>query len=116
MKYKRLTKKCSLGIGLTRTSGNITEDYIAVVNRLAELEDKIDNGQLVELPCKVGDVVYGVSKVLRQVIYGKLRWVDISYTVEENLSKKYLAPQYQLDYIYKTKEAAEAKLRELMGE
>ena len=27
-------------------------------NRLAELEDKIENGTLVELPCKVGDTAY----------------------------------------------------------
>lgn len=30
--------------------------------RLAELEEKIENGTLVELPCKVGDVMYEVSK------------------------------------------------------
>ena len=30
------------------------------VDRLAELEDKIENGTLIELPCKVGDTVYWV--------------------------------------------------------
>ena len=30
-------------------------------NRIAELEDKIESGRLVELPCKVGDTVYGVG-------------------------------------------------------
>ena len=29
-----------------------------VTNRLAELEDKIENGTLIELPCKVGDWLY----------------------------------------------------------
>ena len=38
-KYKRLTKKCEVGIGLTETSGNLVNDYEKVVNRLAELED-----------------------------------------------------------------------------
>lgn len=28
------------------------------VNRLAELEDKIENGTLVELPCKVGTTIF----------------------------------------------------------
>lgn len=28
------------------------------IDRLAELEDKIENGTIVELPCKVGDIVY----------------------------------------------------------
>lgn len=32
-----------------------------VVERLAELEDKLENGLLVELPCKVGDTVYIVG-------------------------------------------------------
>lgn len=34
--------------------------YSMVAKRLGELEDKIENGTLVELPCKVGDVVYEV--------------------------------------------------------
>lgn len=29
-----------------------------IIHRLAELEDKIENGTLVELPCKVGDIIY----------------------------------------------------------
>lgn len=50
MKYERLTTKCEVGIGLTETSGNIVNDYEKVVNRLAELEDKIERGELVEVP------------------------------------------------------------------
>ena len=34
----------------------------AVKNCLAELEDKIENGTLIELPCKVGDTIYEVFK------------------------------------------------------
>jgi hypothetical protein len=51
--YKRLTAKCEAGIGLTESSGNLVNDYEKVVNRLAELEDKIENGTLVEIesPC-----------------------------------------------------------------
>lgn len=33
-----------------------------VYYRLRELEDKIENGTLVELPCKVGNTVYEVFK------------------------------------------------------
>ena len=53
--YKRLTTKCDVGIGLTETSGNIVNDYEKVVNRLAELEHKIENGTLVEFPFCVFD-------------------------------------------------------------
>jgi hypothetical protein len=31
-----------------------------VIDRLAELEDKIENGTLLELPCKVGDTVWEI--------------------------------------------------------
>lgn len=33
-----------------------------IIHRLAELEDKIENGTLVELTCKVGDTIYEVFK------------------------------------------------------
>ena len=33
-----------------------------IIHRLAELEDKIENGALVEPPCKVGDTIYEVFK------------------------------------------------------
>lgn len=36
------------------------------LRHLAELEDKIENGTLVELPCKVGDTVY---KILGEKVY-----------------------------------------------
>jgi hypothetical protein len=32
--------------------------YEIIRNRLAELEDKIENKMLIELPCKIGDTIY----------------------------------------------------------
>lgn len=72
MEYKRLTEK-TIGCfqyDLKDFKHKIGEfnDYDAffaysmAVKRLGELEDKIENGTLVELPCKVGDVVYEVFK------------------------------------------------------
>ena len=58
-KYKRLTAKCEVGIGLTETSGNIVNDYEKVVQRLAELEDKIENGLLVPRYSILKDWQYG---------------------------------------------------------
>lgn len=43
-KYKRLTFK--------RSENTSNASYDELLNRLAELEDKIENGTLVELPCK----------------------------------------------------------------
>ena len=122
-KYKRLTTKCEVGIGLTETSGNIVNDYEKVVNRLVELEDKIESGRLVELPCNVGDTVYRVygkcdgNSCPYSGNYGQWRcnykgkerckaFIDecnFSYTMLNEIGKN----------IFVTKEAAEAKLKEL---
>lgn len=68
--YERLTKRNANGeVETVKTpkSSYIQEVYEEwdEINRelklrLAELEDKIDAGTLVELPCKVGDVMYEV--------------------------------------------------------
>jgi hypothetical protein len=55
MKYERLTKR---GVDW---HDDVQCDDEEVYNRLAELEDKIENGTLVELPCKVGDTLYYVN-------------------------------------------------------
>lgn len=45
-------------------SGCLTKDAIREkLNRLAEIEDKIEQGTLIELPCKVGDTVYQTDGV-----------------------------------------------------
>ena len=54
--YKRLTnQKWSEDIDLTQELG-----YSYIYKRLYDLEDKIEAGTLVELPCKIGDVMYEV--------------------------------------------------------
>lgn len=56
IQYKRLTnQKWSEDIDLTQELG-----YSYIYKRLAELEDKIENGTLVKLPCKVGEIIYEV--------------------------------------------------------
>ena len=72
MEYKRLTEKVKdcFQYDLKDFKHKIGEfgDYDAffaysmAVKRLGELEDKIENGTLIELPCKVGDVMYEVFK------------------------------------------------------
>ena len=56
MEYKRLTnQKWSEDIDLAQELG-----YSYIYKRLYDLEDEIEAGTLVELPCKVGDVMYEV--------------------------------------------------------
>ncbi len=64
---ERLTKSkggkfCGF-IGLDGRERNyLPPDKIGLLlDRLAELEDKLESGPLVELPCTVGDTVYGVG-------------------------------------------------------
>lgn len=52
--YKRLTnQKWSENIDLTQELG-----YSYIYKRLYELEDKIENKMIVEMPCKIGDTIY----------------------------------------------------------
>lgn len=75
MEYKRQTSKKTVsrvdgqyeinilkGIYSIQNDMDGKGDYCEgeIVDRLAELEDKIANSTLVELPCKVGDVMYEV--------------------------------------------------------
>ena len=66
MEYKRLTfrhKSVVVGteqIGYTERLVGCYRKEEMILNRLAELEDKIEKGTLIELPCKVGDTVYKI--------------------------------------------------------
>lgn len=65
MKYQRLTKRNCAGYvvpvkPIMSGYSNIQAAEEELLDRLAELEDKIEAGTLVELPCKVGDVMYEV--------------------------------------------------------
>lgn len=57
-RYKRLTEKDGLTIVMSQWSG--TSNELKIYRRLAELEDKIENCTLVELPCNVGEIMYEV--------------------------------------------------------
>ena len=59
MKYERLTICMPNGeCRVSETKFNSEEAKQKAINRLAELEDKIEDGTLIELPCKIGDTVY----------------------------------------------------------
>lgn len=70
MEYKRLTEKVKdcFQYDLKDFKHKIGEfgdydtffAYSMAVKRLGELEEKIESGTLVELPCKVGDVLYEI--------------------------------------------------------
>ena len=85
------------------------------IDKLAELEDKIENGTLVELPCKVGDTVWYIK------VDGEVIWVDEMVVKGFEFSKCneviFIVGTYRekAGKIYKTKAEAEKKLKELKG-
>lgn len=53
--YERFTEKVD--------SGFVSElDCRIAYNKLCAIEDKIENGTLIELPCKVGTLIYSIHK------------------------------------------------------
>ena len=58
--------------------------YSMAVKRLGEFEDKIENGTLVELPCKVGDNAVAIIDTLcyPNAIYN-VKLKDLAYIVED---------------------------------
>lgn len=57
-KYERYTSKDGATLTMSQWGGSPAE--LELYRKLAEIEDKIENGTLVELPCKVGGMLYEV--------------------------------------------------------
>ena len=120
-KYERLTERVGNEVHELAWSGEL-------LHRLAELEDKIDNGTLVELPCKVGDKVYHLSdkkiceEVVKQIKYsiynGEIDLLNSHIMTDDNYSKDYNF--YRISKLGKslflTKAEAEKRLKELQND
>ena len=65
MKYERITRKDWKEHMQERRCIASNE----ALTRLGELEDKIENGTLIELPCKVGDKIYIIAKPFAESKY-----------------------------------------------
>lgn len=135
MKYKRLTTKGK------DENWQVWEDDFShpfealqtAIDKLAKLENQLENGTLIELPCKVGDTVYNIYKECSKCQHFK----DYAYTdyVECTLDDDkrmfdfdfdkdciYTIYETQFTYsmidkvgksIFSTKSEAEKKLKEL---
>ena len=124
MEYERLTKKVKdcFQYDLKDFKHKIGEfgDYDAffaysmAVKRLGELEEKIENGTLVELPCKVGDNAVAIIDTFcyPNAIYN-VKLKDLAYIVEDENGD---VTFQHITRIFGTEAEAEAKLRELEGE
>ena len=136
--YNRLTKRDLVGtcINMYEFANEVKKwqeqhglyDYMGadttqiLLERLAELEDKIENGTLVELPCKVGDVLYYVNKygTTPRIEENKVHTIEI-YECMDGLTIRIWTQNGtfyadKMPNVFPTKAEAEAKLRELKGE
>lgn len=122
MKYERLTIRETFGMPFC--AHQIDNDCLrlncngcpAIINRLAELEDKIENGTLVELPCKVGDTLYRfyATECVIPVKVERITIASIAILVETTYGN-FLLQEVGRD-IFLTKAEAEKRLKEERGE
>ena len=100
-----------------------TSEYIPLIdsaNKLAEYEDLEEQGLLIKLPCKVGDMVWfntykhGEDVGLQP---HKVEEVRVRFLMERDYADPYTEiPDYDFGKtVFLNKKEAEAKLRELEG-
>lgn len=113
MKYKRLTERAGKGISIKETSTNDNMSIWNAIERLCELEDKIEQGKMIELPCKVGDTIYLIFEerwsVGKKETHWYIRKTKLTYGNMERVIKEYG------EFVFLTREEAEKKLKELQN-
>ena len=90
----------------------------ALISKVQEYEDKIENGTLVELPCKVGDTVYFIDdkQWLWEMIVVEIIILKKNIICEIGNGKKEVRCIYKQNWgknAFLTKTEAEARLKEL---
>lgn len=139
IEYKRLTQwtenGASLDLGDPKSDMEARQalmvQFKKACNKLAELEDKLEEGTLVELPCKVGDIVWcliaqgthgtvyttgaAISRAVTKIIWDGRRFEIYSershiWSTDYNECNYY---GYWGETVFLTREAAEARLKEL---
>ena len=98
-----------------RTCEELQERNRELKQEIAEYKDKIEQGTLVELPCKVGDTVYCISNSKIEVFKVKKIVIGDEFELqcfdEKNVLKFTL--RYFGDWLFFTREEAEKRLKEL---
>jgi hypothetical protein len=125
--FKRLTKqKWSNDIDLTQELG-----YSYIYEKLYELENLLENGRLLGLPCKVGDTVYcliaqgrygtvyttgeAIARVVSKIIWDGKRFEIYSERPHywDTGYSECTFYGYWGESVFATKEAAEAELKKM---
>lgn len=114
-RYNRLTTTQVVNgrnIKTITSKGKVTIQDL--IDRLYELEDKIENGTLVELPCKVGDNAVAIIDTFcyPNAIYN-VKLKDLAYIVEDENGD---VTFQHITRIFGTKAEAEKRLEEIRNE
>lgn len=87
-------------------------------NRLAELEDKIEQGKMIELPCKVGDTLWVAEEnycAPCNITVDRIEIIEDNYIrVVDNYDNYYSNEDFN-KIVFLTKAEAEQKLKELQN-
>lgn len=124
--YPKCFEKCD-GFGVSRKCDNC-EIEASICEKLGKYEDLEEQGRLIKLPCKIGDIIYRVNagakepvikmRVL-QVNYKQLREDRIIIRIDAMNDNDMGESCYLLEdfgkNVFITKSEAEAKLKELEG-
>jgi hypothetical protein len=113
MKYERLTIRNSDGSVSQPTNSTIEK----VFNRLAEIEDDLESGKIIRLPCEVKDTIYYINRnnnvVEEDVVKFFTFTKDGIKPILTRHNKKFWE-FYEWDKtVFLAREEAEAKLKEL---
>lgn len=129
---ERLTKWEFEGCASVNGCSPIDKDMANAINRLCDLEDKIEQGKIVELPCAVGQTIYVITtdsptrieetKISQVVVRlkgnSKPQYSILAPCVYDDWGKakwSFCDNNFGTDFFF-DRAASEAKLREMEGE
>ena len=94
------------------------EGYQKILDKLAHYEDLEEAGRLIELPCKIGDTVYGIRRYqgVRKVQSGIVSEMYFSQKNRLIIVIKHICRGYWGENIFGSLEEAEAALKESESE
>lgn len=130
--YERLTKWEVDGCASVNGCSPLDNDMANAINRLCELEDKIEQGKLLELACNVGDKVYRIwsvgkhGKSIAEFVVTNVSQIMENIWViryQKQAKSLYSTPTiYQCNFndigktVFLDRAEAEAKVREMEGD
>ena len=105
---ERLTKKDWANMNLEKEYGDLH-----VYKRLAELENKIENGLLIELPCKIGDTIYVVPSEVNFRLNKLFHGGELNHVYKQPVSSISIYPH---DIVIYTCDGVEMVCMKMYGE